>query len=507
MGCKKYRILLSEYIDGALSDPEKHNLESHLETCDQCKVELESLQNYKKYLSSFDHGKAPESIRDHVWGSISESDSEKPVKRKGRVISMNLAWAVIAASIIALALILPPLIKQNEITVNFDYQPISKGRGPDEEKEASSGTDSRVSAILRLSEELECKIKDVLLNPAGMTDGMVIKVPKTSYNSFRQEFNSFNTSETLPEISFRSGRGSIIIQIYFSGRKFFTGDFNHDGLIDLGAYFNQGQNSGKFFIAFNDSNDGFRKPVRFIIDDTLRFLFRSDKILSGDFNNDGSDDILIRFSTGINKDNWIIYLNNGKGEFKKGVKCKSGVDQFIRSGQEYSFTGDFNGDGFTDIGVHYITGKYKGKFLVSYNSQNMSFKTPVEFITGHGGLPSGEKYTPVILDINNDHYSDIILYWQEGERNAMWYVSENTGSGSGAVEYKAGFNKGILAFWGDYLPYAGDMDGDSYDDLLVKIGTSDEVSNWYLMINDGDGSFTTAGHFIDFDGEIDFIVQ
>ena len=507
MGCKKYRILLSGYIDGALSDPEKHELESHLESCVQCKNELELLQNYKKFSSSFEHRKAPESIRDHVWGSISESDPEKPEKGKGKVLSLNLAWLLIAASVISLVLIIPPLTRPNEITVNFDYQPISNGRGPGDSEEEIVETDTRVTAILSLADKLECKVKDVLLNPAGMTDGVVIKVPKTSYNSFRQEFNSLDISETLPEISFRSKKGSIIIQVYFSGRKFFTGDFDHDGRIDLGAYFNQGQNSGKFFIAFNDGQDGFRKPVRFIINDTLGFLFRSDEILSGDFNNDGLDDILIRISKGMNKDNWIIYTNNGIEGFEKGVKCESGVDQFIQSGQEYLFTGDFNGDGFTDIGVHYITGKNRGKFLVSYNSQNMSFKNPVEFITGHSGLPSGEKYTPVILDINNDHYSDIILYWQEGERNAMWYVSENTGSGAGAVEYRAGFNRGTLAFWGDYLPYTGDMDGDGYDDLLVKIGTSDEVSNWYLMINDGDGSFTTAGHYIDFNGEIDFIVQ
>ena len=100
-----------------------------------------------------------------------------------------------------------------------------------------------------------------------------------------------------------------------------------------------------------------------------------------------------------------------------------------------------------------------------------------------------------------------MLYWQQGERNAVWYVSQNNRSGAGDIEYITGFNKGKMAFWGNYLPFTGDMDGDGYDDLLVKNGTSDEVSNWYLMMNDGDGSFTIAGHLIDFNGEIDFIVR
>jgi hypothetical protein len=507
MTCKKYKILLAEYIEGTLSESEKHNLESHLETCSRCKRELELLQNYKKYLSSFEQRKAPESIRDNVWKTISEESTAKQEERNARIIPLNLGWVVIAASLLALVLIIPPVIKPQEITINFDYQAISDSKGPVEEAKAGAETDPRVSTIFTLAEKLECEVKKVYTNPAGMTDGMVVRVPKTKYNSFRQEFNSYNVSNSLPSIFFRSMRGSILVQVYFSGRNFFTGDFDNDSRIDLGAYFSRGKTSGEFFVAFNDGKDGFRKPVRLSINDTLKFLSRFDEILCGDFNNDGFDDMLIRFSTGINKDSWIIYMNDGKEGFEKGIKCKSGEEQFVISDQGYSFTGDFNGDGYTDIGMHYISGKNQGRFFLAYNNQDLSFNAPVEFITGLSGLLSGEKYTPLILDINNDNFSDIILYWQEGERNAIWYISENTKSGAGDIEYKAGFNKGTMAFWGKYLPFTGDIDGDGYDDLLVKNGTSDEVSDWYLMKNDGDGSFTTAGHSINFNGEIDLIVQ
>jgi hypothetical protein len=508
MSCKKYINLLSDYIDGVLSDSERKTLESHLKQCSDCRKNLELLQNYKKISSSFKHRIAPDSIRDNVWRHISVDNAERSGHKEGKVMPLKLTWLVLAASIIGFVIVMPSLTKSNEITVDFDYQPISTGKGPDEKGEKTGESDTRVLAIFNLAEKLECKVKDVYRNPAGMTDGMTVKVPKTKYDSFRKGFNSFEISETLPEMLFRSKRGSMIIQVYFSGRKFFTGDFNNDGRIDVGAYFNQGRNSGKFYVSYNDGKDGFLMPVRFQIYDTLYYVTRSDEILSGDFNNDGLYDLLIRFSGETNIDNWIIYLNNGKECFEKGIKCKFRGSQYAKSGLEYSFTGDFNGDGFTDIGIHHITVEDKGKFQVFYNNKNLSFNAPVEFTTGHSGLPASEKYTPVILDINNDNYSDIIIYWQEGEHNAMWYVSENTGSGTGAIEYKAGFNeKGTLAFWGSYLPFSGDMDGDGYDDLLVKIGTSDEVSNWYLMKNDRDGSFTSAGHFIDFNGEIDFFVR
>jgi anti-sigma factor RsiW len=95
MSCKKYKILLSEYIEGTLSDSEKLNLESHLKKCARCKKELELLQNYKKFLSSFEKREAPESIRDNVWKSISEDSTEKKKERKKnktREIACHAGW-------------------------------------------------------------------------------------------------------------------------------------------------------------------------------------------------------------------------------------------------------------------------------------------------------------------------------------------------------------------------------------------------------------------------------
>ena len=507
MKCNKYKIQLSDYIDGRLQNAEKSKLESHINKCDSCRRDLELLQDYRKFSSAVEHAESPETIKENVWRSISEESDIISTSKARMKLYPKLTWMTAAAAIIIFMLIIPSLFQPQEITVSFDYLTIKKGKGPSEKRQEKSEGDPRVSAMLGLTGKLDCTVKDIYLNPEEMADRMVIKVPMSTYDQFREEFNSLDISDKLPEISFKRRFGSVNIQVYFSGRKFIAGDFNNDGRVDLGAYFNRGRNRGEFYLAMNDGNNGLLEPVKTQMDDTLGYLYRSDELLSGDFNNDGFDDLTVRFSKGLNRDSWIIYLNNGSGGFKEGIRCNSGEKKLISSELNHPFTGDFNGDGYSDIGTYFFRGEQKGKFIISINNKNMSFAAPMEFITGHTGLQAERKYTPLIMDINNDNYSDIIIYWQEGERNAFWYVSENNRSGAGAKEYPAGFNNGTMAFMGEYLPFAGDINGDGFDELLVKIGTSDEVANWYIMLNDGDGSFTSSDHFIDFAGEIDFIVR
>jgi len=507
MKCKRYKIQISDYIDGRLRDDEIRKLESHIDKCDSCRSNLEMLQNYRKFSSSVTQEEAPESIRENLWKSIAEKSDITSTSRARMKLYPALAWMTAAAAMIFFIVIIPSVLQTQKITVGFDYLTIKKGKGPPEKRNEKSEGDPRVSAILDLSEKMNCTVKDIYLNPEDMADMMVLKVPRSAYNQFREEFNSFNICDRLPEISLWKRFGSVNIQVYFTGRKFTTGDFNNDGRIDLVAYFNRGRYRGEFYLAINDGSNGFLEPVRAPLDDTLGYLYRSDELLSGDFNNDGFEDLTVRTTTGMNHDSWIIYLNNGSGGFKKGIKCDSGAKQLISSELNYPFTGDFNGDGYSDLGIHFFRGEQKGKFIISLNNKNMSFSTPFEFVTGHTGLPANIRYTPLILDINNDKFSDIIIHWQEGERNAFWYVSENNRSGGGAKEYPAGFNKGTMAFMGQYLPFTGDINGDGFDELLVKIGTSDEVANWYMMLNDGDGSFSSSDSLIDFAGEIDFIVR
>ena len=508
MKCRKYKILISDYADGSISESGKLILESHLESCSSCRKKLESLRYYKKFSEAYEQKEPPGSIKEEAWDSVSRIVRDEEKHPESRVTGLTLTWTTAAAAIIALVIIVSPFFNQDNLSISFCYIPEKTGKGPSKESNPISFADARVSAVSALAQKMDLETNNISSDPSGISDGMSIKVPRSKYPEFRDEFNSIHAFEKLPELSFRSKRGYVNIQVYFPGRKLFTGDFNNDGLTDMGAYFNRGKNRREFFIAYNNGSEGFRKASPAQINDTISFIYRSDKILTGDFNADGYDDLLFKYSKGTNRDKWIIYNNNRNDGFDKGRSIRFDEGEIPAMPADFLFTGDFDGDGYADVGVHSYKGNHAGRFMISLNKGELSFSAPKEFMSGHSGLPSTQKYTPVILDMNNDGYSDIIIYWQEGERNAFWYVSENNLSGAGSKEYALRFNqRGTMAFMGNYLPFTGDMNGDGLVDLLVKISTSDEVSNWYLMINDGDGSFNSAGHFIDFSGEIDLIVR
>jgi PKD repeat protein len=125
-------------------------------------------------------------------------------------------------------------------------------------------------------------------------------------------------------------------------------------------------------------------------------------------------------------------------------------------------TGDWNGDGRTEIGVT--------NGVDWYLDMNGNGKWDG---TGTGGDQHGffgiTGYTPIVGDWNGDHKTEI------GVTNGLdWYLDTNgngawDGTGSGEDQH------GYFGIPPSYLPITGDWNGDGKD----KIGVTNDV-NWYL---------------------------
>src|SRR3989338_3074389 len=129
----------------------------------------------------------------------------------------------------------------------------------------------------------------------------------------------------------------------------FTGDFNGDGKTDIGVYDSV---NGNWLVALS-TGSGFSSKGTWLANWLPNYQGNT---FTGDFNGDGKTDIGVYDS--ING-NWLVALSTGNGFSSKGTWLKStyaGYGGYLfNTGGVYSsgngfLTGDFNGDGKTDIG-------------------------------------------------------------------------------------------------------------------------------------------------------------
>jgi RHS repeat-associated protein len=144
--------------------------------------------------------------------------------------------------------------------------------------------------------------------------------------------------------------------------------------------------------------------------------------------------------------------------------------------------GDFDGDGRTDI--MYIGGPYQYVFLSRSSDQSGNFfELAHAFSNGWNfGNPVTSGYTPIVGDFNGDGKTDYLLVSGAGH-----YLFISNGDGSFTpwyVPYQYGWNFGVPPSNG-FMPVIGDFNGDGCTDYMMVSGP-----NHYMLMSNCDGSFT-----------------
>ncbi len=245
-----------------------------------------------------------------------------------------------------------------------------------------------------------------------------------------------------------------------------TGDWNGDGKTDVGRF---GEDEANFYVS---GENGFE------LYDTLSALTGSDNytnvdeypVVTGDFNGDGKTDIGRIGDSGV-----AVYHSTGNGFVSAtGISSNLGKNSYPNNNTYPVVTGDFNGDGRTDIG------------RVNDGGIRIYLATEIGFSRLDGGLPAFGKtaypdfktYPIITGDFNGDGLTDI------GRSNAtslLTYLSTGTGFATGP-SVSGDFGKNDYPTYNDNPIFTGDFNDDGRTDV-GRVSSSSVV----LYVSTGTG--------------------
>jgi hypothetical protein len=236
-----------------------------------------------------------------------------------------------------------------------------------------------------------------------------------------------------------------------------TGDFNGDGVSDVLWE----SNAGNVRDWLGQANGGFSGNVA-----NLNVTMTSDwhVVGTGDFNGDGLTDVLWRNEGGMVRE----WLGQSNGAFTGNV---ANFSVTVPTDWKIVGTGDFNGDGYSDIlwrGSDGTVRDWLGTANGSFTGNTANLNT----------LVSNDWHVVGTGDFNGDGHDDIL--WRASDGTVREWLGQDNGAFAGNV---ANLNTTVPTDW--HVVSIADFNGDGIDDLLWE-STGGSVREWLGQSN---GSF------------------
>lgn len=268
-----------------------------------------------------------------------------------------------------------------------------------------------------------------------------------------------------------------------------VGDFNGDGYDDIATIAPLGNYSLRIYVQLNNKKGGFTSnpglvwysspPKSFSIADV------KSRILAGDYNGDGKDDIAVMYDYGNAHIRIIVYQSNGSKFIDTPFWLDSGEGSFNANNVNGRLvSGDFNGDGKDDIANMYNYGNTEVRCFVYLSNGTTFTHNPVWL---YGDSFNAERVTGRFTagDFNGDGKDDIANMYDYGNGIIRCFVYLSNGSSfthNPVWLYGDSFNASRIT--GRFK--SGDFNGDGKDDIVDMYDYGNGTVRCFVYLSDGE---------------------
>ncbi len=287
-------------------------------------------------------------------------------------------------------------------------------------------------------------------------------------------------------------------------------DVNGDGRMDL-LWNHRDANNNQLAFALGQANGSFASPVVASHPDTAAEGWGNYTLLTGDFNGDGKTDVVWSFIGAVNRS--YIALATGSGWTFGAAQTRPELNWVSTR----ALIADTDGDGKDDLVFNYL-GSQNHVYVSRSNGDgtlDMSHGVVVAPITGNWA-----PYTAYVGDLNNDGRQD--LFWNTNASvTSNWSYSARFNADGRTFTMLSGQQHYTTCCWQGYQRLVGDFNGDGRTDLFWSntvgtaralhgglangSGTWNFLNPWLAIPLESSGTFLAYVGDIDGDGLSDIV--